>query len=80
MKVRINVSRREGIADPEGSTTATALRSLGFEEVGAVSMGRSIMVDVEAESADSARARVEEMCRQLLTNPVIEDFDIEVLA
>jgi phosphoribosylformylglycinamidine synthase PurS subunit len=38
------------------------------------------MVDVEAESADSARARVEEMCRQLLTNPVLEDFDIEVLA
>ena len=79
MKVRINVSRRPGIADPEGSTTATALRSLGFDEVESVSVGRSITVDVDADSPDQAEARVSEMCRQLLTNPVLEDFELEVI-
>ncbi len=80
MRVRVNVQRRPGIADPEGSTTAQALRSLGFDEVGTVAIGRAILVEVETDDQDEARGRVEEMCRQLLTNPVLEDFEIEVLA
>ncbi len=80
MKVRVHVQRRPGIADPEGSTTAQALRSLGFEDVGSVSIGREIEVEVTTDDAGEARKQVEDMCRQLLTNPVLEDFEIEVLA
>ncbi|NNC42818.1 MAG: phosphoribosylformylglycinamidine synthase subunit PurS [Acidimicrobiia bacterium] len=80
MKVRVHVQRRPGIADPEGSTTAQALRSLGFDGVQEVSIGRAIDVEVATDDAGSALDQVEAMCKQLLTNPVLEDFDLEVLA
>lgn len=79
MKVRVSIERRPEIADPEGSTVRRALHDLGFGEVAEVRMNR--VIDLVVEDGDPAEVteRVAEMCRQLLANPVLEDFTVEVL-
>ncbi|MFL3020056.1 MAG: phosphoribosylformylglycinamidine synthase, purS protein [Acidimicrobiales bacterium] len=78
--VRIEVSPRDGIANPEGSTIERALPALGFEMTGNVRVGKVIRLQVEADSVDEAHSLVEDMCNRFLTNPVIEDALVEVLA
>ena len=79
-EVRIEVSPRDGIANPEGSTIERALPALGFEMTGNVRVGKVIRLQVEADSVDEAQSLVEDMCNRFLTNPVIEDALGEVLA
>ncbi len=78
MKVTVRIDRRPEIADPEGTTVKRALHDLGFTETASVRMDRVIHLDVEGDDPAVVRARVEEMCRQLLANPVLEDFEVEV--
>jgi phosphoribosylformylglycinamidine synthase len=78
MNVTVTIDRRPQIADPEGTTVRRALHDLGFTETASVRMDRVIHMDVEGEDAEVVKARVEDMCRQLLANPVLEDFDVEV--
>ena len=72
----VNITRRPEIADPQGRTTARALHDLGYTEVGAVRIDRTIHLDVEGTDAAEVTARVREMCEQLLANPVLEDYEI----
>jgi phosphoribosylformylglycinamidine synthase subunit PurS len=78
MRVTVTIDRRPEIADPEGTTVKRALHDLGFTEADSVRMDRVIHLEVEGDDPDQVRGRVEEMCRQLLANPVLEDFAIEV--
>ena len=78
MRVTVTIDRRSEIADPEGTTVERALHDLGFTEVEAVRMDRVIHMEVEGEDPGEVKTRVEDMCRQLLANPVLEDFDVEV--
>ena len=78
MRVKVEIVRRPEIADPQGVTVVRALRDLGFGEVAEARFNRTIVLDLEGTDPHSARARVEEMCRRLLANPVIEDFDVQV--
>lgn len=78
--VLVEVTLRPGIADPEGATIERALPALGFDGVEGVRVGKAIRFAVEAPDELAARARVEELCRQLLANPVLEDARIEVSA
>jgi phosphoribosylformylglycinamidine synthase subunit PurS len=71
-----HITPRRGILDPQGKAVADALHSLGFASVGEVRVGRYVVVDAEAESAEAARAQITAMCEKLLANPVTEDFDI----
>jgi len=77
MRFRIDITRREGLSDPEGVTTARALGDLGYD-VERVSFGRSIMLDVPGDDV-AVLSDVDEMCRRLLANPVIEDYEISVV-
>ncbi|NND03659.1 MAG: phosphoribosylformylglycinamidine synthase subunit PurS [Acidimicrobiia bacterium] len=79
MRIRIDIRRKEGLSDPEGVTTQKALQNLGYDDVTAAHFGRTIYLEMEGEDTGAAKAEVESMCRQLLANPVIEDFDIEVV-
>jgi len=79
IQVRVEILRRQGIADPEGSTVARALRDLGYDEVGTVHFGREIVLDLDTDDPVRAGTRVEEMCERLLANPVIEDYVVTVL-
>ena len=78
MKVTVTIDRRPEIADPEGATVRRALHDLGFTEAAAVRMDRVIHMEVDGDDPEEVRSRVTEMCRQLLANPVLEDFDVEV--
>jgi phosphoribosylformylglycinamidine synthase subunit PurS len=79
VKVSVLVRPKEGILDPQGAAVEDSLRKLGFDVAGA-RVGRLVDVEVEASSEDDARAQVDEMCRQLLANPLIESYAIEVQA
>ena len=68
----VHVSLRPGIADPEGQTIASGLRSLGYETITEVRSGKLMRIGFSADSASEADAAVAEMCRRLLANPVME--------
>ena len=77
MKATVFVRPKAGILDPQGEAVRGSLRSLGFG-VGGARVGRLVDLEVEAESATDARVQVERMCQQLLANPLIESFEIEI--
>jgi len=77
-EARIEVGHRPGILDPQGGVIERALPALGYGNVSHVRVGKSIRLVVEAADEGAARAEVEEMCRKLLANPVIEDYTIEL--
>ena len=77
MKVTVLVRPKEGILDPQGEAVRGSLRKLGFA-VGGARVGRLVDLEVEATSPDEARAEVERMCQELLANPLIESFEVEV--
>lgn len=78
MKIKVEVTRRPDIADPQGSTVLRALHDLGFSEVTNARFDRTITLEVQNTDPETARSRVEDMCRRLLANPVIEDFVVQV--
>jgi phosphoribosylformylglycinamidine synthase subunit PurS len=77
VKATVLVRPKVGILDPQGEAVESSLRQLGFP-VGDARVGRVIDLEVEAASADEARAEVERMCERLLANPLIESYEIEV--
>ena len=78
MRVKIFVSLKEGVLDPQGKTIERSLHTLGYPEVRGVRMGKYLEVDLDAPSREGAEARVREMCDKLLANPVIEDYRFEI--
>lgn len=68
----VRVVLRPGIADPEGQTVASALRSLGYATVSEVASGKLLRIGFEADDRDAAERAVADMCRRLLANPVME--------
>ena len=78
-EARIEVGHRPGILDPQGGVIERALPALGWGNVSHVRVGKSIRLSVDAPDEETARAQVDEMCRKLLANPVIEDFTVEIL-
>jgi phosphoribosylformylglycinamidine synthase PurS subunit len=77
-RARVAVVHRPGILDPQGAAIERALPAIGHGGVTRVSVGKVIRLTVEAPDSETARARVEEMCEQLLANPVIEDYAVTV--
>ena len=78
MRVTVEITRRPEIADPQGTTIQRALQDLGNNEVMSVRVDRVIHLEVDGDDPAVVQSRVEEMCRQLLANPVLEDFSVEV--
>jgi phosphoribosylformylglycinamidine synthase subunit PurS len=78
MKARVHVSLKPGVLDPQGKAIGNALKTLGFDGVGEVRQGKLIELELTDTDPIAARARVAEMCRQLLANPVIENYTIEI--
>jgi phosphoribosylformylglycinamidine synthase PurS subunit len=80
MRARVTVRLKAGVLDPQGKTIQKSLASLGYDEVGEVRQGKVFDLEVHADDAEGARARIEEMCKRLLANPVIEEYQVEVPA
>jgi phosphoribosylformylglycinamidine synthase len=79
VKARVLVRLKPGILDVQGASVQRALQGLGFGEVQGLRVGKVLDLELDGLSGDSARRRVEEMCARLLTNPVIEDYTVEML-
>ncbi|MFN2524975.1 MAG: phosphoribosylformylglycinamidine synthase subunit PurS [Actinomycetota bacterium] len=75
---RVNVTLKEGVADPQGQTIERALPALGYSGVRNVRVGKRITLELDAASPGEARALVEEMCERLLANPVIESYEVDL--
>ena len=78
--VHVDVQLRPGIADPQGSTIERSLPTLGFDGIDGVRVGKSIRFHIEAADEAAARSRVEDLCERFLTNPVIEDAEVSLVA
>ena len=74
MKVRVHISLKPGVLDPQGRAVHHALEGLGFAGVADVRVGRSVELDCADDTSDDA---LDEMCRKLLANTVIENYRIE---
>jgi len=79
VRARIVVRLRSGVLDPQGATIRKALEGLGFPEVRDLRVGKLMELTLDESDRARAQARLEEMCRRLLANPVVEDYSCEVL-
>ncbi len=79
MKARVNVSLKPSVHDPQGQAIERALKSLGFEGVDGVRQGKIIELELATDDAETALAQVEDMCAQLLANPVIETYSVDIV-
>jgi phosphoribosylformylglycinamidine synthase subunit PurS len=79
VKMRVLIRLRSGIMDVQGAAVQRALVGLGFADLRDLRVGKVIDVEIDAATEAAARARVDEMCRQLLANPVLEDYTIEAI-
>jgi phosphoribosylformylglycinamidine synthase subunit PurS len=78
MRVRIFVSLKEGVLDPQGKAIERSLHSLGYDEVQDVRMGKYLELNLQAASRQAAEVRIREICDKLLANPVIENYRFEI--
>ncbi len=78
MKIRVHITLKNGVLDPQGKAISNALGALGFDGVNDVRQGKFIELDLAETDETRARDAVESMCRKLLANTVIEDYRIDL--
>lgn len=77
MKAKVYIMPKKGILDPQGLTIERSLPALGFEGVSNVRVGKYI--ELELPDGDDAAGEIDQMCHKLLANPIIEDFEFELV-
>ena len=78
MRARVFIMPKDGVLDPQGKAIGHALGSLGFAGVGEVRQGKVIDLEIAESDREAARTQLDEMCRRLLANTVIESYQIEL--
>lgn len=78
-KANIKITLREGILDVQGKTVEHALHSIGFETMSAVRIGKFVTLDIIAHDETEAMMKIENACKQIIANPIIEDYSIEIV-
>ncbi|MDR3163284.1 MAG: phosphoribosylformylglycinamidine synthase subunit PurS [Helicobacteraceae bacterium] len=78
MKAIINVSLKDGILDPQGKATRHALKTLGFENLESVRIGKQIVINLNTFDAKEAKEQAQKMAEELLVNEVIEECSIDI--
>ena len=76
MKIKVVVTLKNGVLDPQGKAIQQTLNGMGFSSVNEVRQGKYFEVDVDEKDEAKAKSQVEEMCEKLLANLVIEDYKI----
>tara|TARA_B100000700_G_C14594600_1_gene646225 strand:- start:237 stop:476 length:240 start_codon:yes stop_codon:yes gene_type:complete len=79
MKVIININLKNGVLDPQGEAISSALKTMGFKGVNSVRQGKTIELDLDSTDPKKALKTTKEMCENLLSNTVIEDYFIEIV-
>ncbi|HTX54317.1 MAG TPA: phosphoribosylformylglycinamidine synthase subunit PurS [Candidatus Baltobacteraceae bacterium] len=78
VEARIHVTLKKSVLDPQGDTVKSGLASLGFSGVEDCRIGKFMVLKLQESDPQKARAQVDEMCRKLLANPVIEEYVFEI--
>jgi phosphoribosylformylglycinamidine synthase len=78
VKINVFVTPKRNVLDPQGAAVGHALESLGFPDLQGTRVGKLIELDVRGADSPEFRARLDRVCRELLSNPVIEDFRYEI--
>ncbi len=78
MKAKIIVTPKKAVLDPQGKTVANALEQMGYKGIGAVHVGKYLEIDLPVGDKESWRRRLDEACHKILSNPVIEDYQVEI--
>lgn len=76
--VKVYITLKKGIADPQGQTIANALVNLGYDGVGEVRIGKYILLEIGGDDPEKMKEQVRSMCERLLANPIIENYSFEV--
>ncbi|NOX73411.1 MAG: phosphoribosylformylglycinamidine synthase subunit PurS [Alphaproteobacteria bacterium] len=80
MKIRVFVTLKPGVLDPQGAAIKHSLGALGFDGIGDVRQGKVIEIDLAETDPDKARTQASQMCDKLLANTVIENYSLEILS
>jgi phosphoribosylformylglycinamidine synthase subunit PurS len=78
MQVEVRVQLKKDVLDPQGEAIRRVLSNLGYGDLSRVRVGKLMILEVETDDPEVARARVLEACREVLANPVIEDFEVRI--
>jgi phosphoribosylformylglycinamidine synthase PurS subunit len=78
-KAQIKVTLRKSILDPQGKTIEHSIQSLGYKNVADTRIGKYIELKLDANSEEEAKKVTEEICRKLLANPVMEDYEYDIV-
>ncbi len=78
LKAEIYITLKKTVADPQGLTIKHALDSLGYKEVEEVRIGKLVTVKLNINDKKEAEQRLNEMCKKLLANPIIEDYSFKI--
>ena len=79
MKVIINISLKEGVLDPEGQAIDNTLRNIGFNDFTNIRTGKQIILNINKTDETEVLVEADKMCKQLLVNTVIENYDINII-
>lgn len=77
-EVKISIMLKKTVADPQGLTVKHALDSLGYKDVDNVRIGKLITMSLKTDKKDVAEKQLDEMCKKLLANPIIEDYSFDI--
>lgn len=78
-KAKVTVRKKPTVADPEGKTISEALARLGHTEIISVRSGKVFHLEIEADSEETARDKLNRVAEDILSNPVIENFELEIV-
>jgi phosphoribosylformylglycinamidine synthase PurS subunit len=78
MRAKIVVTPKKAVLDPQGKTVQNALAHMGYAGIGAVRVGKYLEIEVTGTDKEAARKQLDEACHKILSNPVIEDYRLEI--
>ena len=78
MKARIIITPKKAVVDPQGKAVQHALGQMGYDGINAVHVGKYLEIELNGADREAARRQLDEACRKFLTNPVIEDYKLEI--
>jgi phosphoribosylformylglycinamidine synthase subunit PurS len=78
MKAKIIITPKKAVVDPQGKTVQSALAHMGYDGVAAVHVGKYLEIELSGDDREMARQRLEEACHRFLSNPLIEDYRLEI--
>ena len=78
MKAKIIITPKKAVLDPQGKTVQDALQHMGYQGVGAVHVGKYLEIELSGSDKEAARKQIDEACHKFLSNPVIEDYKLEI--